>query len=649
MTLTAPVMDNELIHGTRPPRTRYLRREGDEPLRGYRLVSPLGIGGFGEVWKCLAPGGLLKAIKIVPLSTGMLDESTQNPARLEEEAIERIKEVRHPFLISIDRVDRTSSEFIVVMELAETSLAQEFEHARQLGQAGIAPEVLLRQLREAAEVLDVMNFQHRLQHFDIKPANLLISAGHVKLADFGLVNTFDLPEPDQPTPFRCFTPRYAAPELLQGSVSRSCDQYSLAVVYQEMLTGQLPYDGNSLLKRLLKKPNLEGLPPCDQLVVERALSSKPEDRFRSCLEFVDALLMASGLGRATSAPARSASVDDASASPAPAGGETIVAGLADWNWVGAIPFDDPTRPRSVDPETLTPCGRALRTRTDINLDQTPDVGIPPGNGPGIIYPPTIHVSDMRWKPDPDGELAPPVDDFIASLCRAATGRAFVASSAQSSPILELPGQTLEHTFHMPSASTLALRQRFDKIVAECRGEVINRSERSVVFAIEEAVPFWKLFNSRQRILRVSIRVEGTGREASELARVHVRIEPLSRDGPALDAGLLNIRPLILRQARAVLQVAPERRLSERFPCSFEMRLYPVISEWKFDEPVVATAVNLSSSGIGFTSDADLSSDRVYLRPSIPASLGEYAILTDIVRRQRLPDGVMSYGAILGRI
>src|SRR3954463_8846975 len=74
---TAPVMDNELIHGARPPRSRYMRREGDEPLKGYRLVAPLGIGGFGEVWKCRAPGGVLKAMKIVPLSGGGQEEHSQ--------------------------------------------------------------------------------------------------------------------------------------------------------------------------------------------------------------------------------------------------------------------------------------------------------------------------------------------------------------------------------------------------------------------------------------------------------------------------------------------------------------------------------------------------------------------------------------------
>jgi len=269
--------------------SRFARAPGDEPIDGYRLIAPLGVGGFGEVWKCSAPGGLLKAMKIVTLPS--LHDAVATPARHEHEAMNRVKQIRHPFLISIERIDESADELIVVMELADHSLHDEFEQCRNAGLPGIPQDQLLHNLLEAAEVLDVMNAQHGLQHLDVKPANLLLCNRHLKLADFGLVSSIadQSAGTNQGISF-CFTPRYASPELLQGTVSSSCDQYSLAIAYQELLTGSVPYESSGLLRRIIKAPNLDLLPEADRPVVARALTADPQMRYASCLDFIQALL-----------------------------------------------------------------------------------------------------------------------------------------------------------------------------------------------------------------------------------------------------------------------------------------------------------------------------------------------------------------------
>lgn len=261
-----------------------------EPIPGYRLLDRIGEGGFGEVYKAEAPGGILKAIKFV---YGNLDGHDSDEARVRQElkALNRVKTVRHPFILSLERFDVIGGRLMIVMELADCNLWDRFEACRSKGLPGIPRDELLSYLRESAEALDLMNDQYQLQHLDIKPQNIFLVHNHVKVADFGLVK--DL-EGMRVQATSGVTPVYAAPETFEGLVTRYCDQYSLAIVYQELLTGERPIKGANarqlMMQHLTGVPAVEPLPVEDREAVRRALAKKPEDRYPTCGDFVRALL-----------------------------------------------------------------------------------------------------------------------------------------------------------------------------------------------------------------------------------------------------------------------------------------------------------------------------------------------------------------------
>ena len=261
-----------------------------EPIPGYRLIERLGGGGFGEVWKCEAPGGLFKAIKFVYGDLESSDDEEGARAEQELKALSRVKTVHHPYILSLERFDIIDGQLLIVMELADRTLWDRFRECRTQGQMGIPRDEMISYMEETAEALDLMDSLYQLQHLDIKPQNLFLVHNHVKVADFGLVK--DL-EGGCASVTGGVTPVYAAPETFDGKVTRFSDQYSLAIVYQELITGQRPFTGNSLrqlvMQHLYNEPDLSPLSAADRPAVARALAKKPEDRYPTCKDFVRAL------------------------------------------------------------------------------------------------------------------------------------------------------------------------------------------------------------------------------------------------------------------------------------------------------------------------------------------------------------------------
>ncbi|HEY3789560.1 MAG TPA: tubulin-like doman-containing protein, partial [Urbifossiella sp.] len=268
----------------------WLREPDGEPIPGYKLVEPIGTGGFGEVWRCIAPGGIQKAIKFVYGNLNSLDGDDAR-AQQEMKALERVKQVRHPFVLSIERIEDVGGELVIVMELADKNLHDTLQEYQQGGRPGIPRDILLGFLDNAAVGLDHLIEKHNLQHLDVKPRNLFVMAEFVKVADFGLVK--QLERSSSSGLMGGVTPIYAAPETFSNKISKHSDQYSLAIVYVELLTGQRPFSGKNIrqlaLQHMTEPPDLSMLPEVDQPIVARALSKNPDERFPSCTAFIRSL------------------------------------------------------------------------------------------------------------------------------------------------------------------------------------------------------------------------------------------------------------------------------------------------------------------------------------------------------------------------
>lgn len=262
---------------------------GGEPVPGYRLEAKLGEGGFGEVWRATGPGGFPVALKFVRLGRSV--------GEAERRSLDAIRGVRHPHLLAVHGSWERDGWLVIATELADRTLEHRLTEARGQGHPGIPAGELHRYMADAAEALDHLNgaecfsseAPRRVQHRDVKPQNLLLVGGSLKVGDYGLARVLDRTVASHTG---SMTLAYAPPEFFNGQTSARSDQYSLAVTYCQLRGGRLPFTGDrhALMKAHLEaEPDLSMLPEGERPAARRALAKRPQDRWPSCRAFVEAL------------------------------------------------------------------------------------------------------------------------------------------------------------------------------------------------------------------------------------------------------------------------------------------------------------------------------------------------------------------------
>ncbi|MGB3100032.1 MAG: protein kinase, partial [Solirubrobacterales bacterium] len=283
----------------------------------YELGDRLGSGGMSTVYK--ATDKVLERTVAVKVLAEHLSDDEKFVARFRREALAVAKLV-HPNIVQVYDTGVDGGRHFIVMEyVTGRSGAQLLQRYGQL-EPRIAVDI-------AAEACAGLEYAHKqgIVHRDVKPGNLMVIGGPasaagekeamtVKIADFGIARAAEQTRLTQVGSV-VGTAAYLSPEQSRGEEATGIsDVYSLGVVTYQLLTGRLPYEGNSLAELAIRRENERPLPPSSyepdvppelSAAVLRALESAPEDRYADALDLAAALRAGlDGIAPASEAPTR---------------------------------------------------------------------------------------------------------------------------------------------------------------------------------------------------------------------------------------------------------------------------------------------------------------------------------------------------------
>ncbi|GAB6185587.1 serine/threonine-protein kinase [Thermopirellula anaerolimosa] len=258
-----------------PAGRRFFYAGGARPLEGYTIKRGIGHGGFGEVYYAVADSGKDVALKLI-----------RRNLEVELRGIAHCLNLKHPNLLAIYNVLQDADEnYWVVMEYVAGKSLQEVlaEHPQ-----GLPVSEALAWFHGLAAGVGHLH-KHGIVHRDLKPGNIFCEEGVVKVGDYGLSKFIACSRRSGQTE-SVGTVHYMAPEIANGRYGKEIDIYALGVMLYEMLTGRLPFEGETvgeiLMKHLTASPDLSGVPAEFREVVARALEKDPDKRFHDIAEML---------------------------------------------------------------------------------------------------------------------------------------------------------------------------------------------------------------------------------------------------------------------------------------------------------------------------------------------------------------------------
>lgn len=238
-----------------------------------------------EVWQARAEDGRLREVKIL---RGLAQKRALSDKEIER--ISRLKHLKHPRLAPIDNVYVDTGRVVVVSIWPDSTLQERFRHVVTQGKQGIDRREMLQYVMIVAEALDYLQRQEQLFHLSLTPSCMHYYGGRLRVADYGLAQLAWIPAGQTLSPQVL---RYAAPELYEGSYHQNSDQFSLALLFAEGVTGRLPFHGNTMKhwreQRRNHEYDLHLLPGHEVEILKRALDFEPGRRFNTLNDFVEEL------------------------------------------------------------------------------------------------------------------------------------------------------------------------------------------------------------------------------------------------------------------------------------------------------------------------------------------------------------------------
>ena len=294
MNAQAPQLEESERPRADQPRTasiKFTYPSGARPLEGYTIKRGVGRGGFGEVYFATSDAGKEVALKLIRRN---LD--------VELRGVSQCLNLKHPNLIALYdiRTDDMGDQWVVMEYVSGESLEDTIER----NPTGMPIEQTLVWMRGLCAGVAYLH-DHGIVHRDLKPGNIFSDEGTVKIGDYGLAKFISCSRRSGQTE-SVGTVHYMAPEIANGRYGREIDTYALGIILFEMLTGHVPFEGESvgevLMKHLTAEPDLSVLQEPYRDIVKRALAKDPNVRIKSVGELV--ALLPGGSGEPTPSFAR---------------------------------------------------------------------------------------------------------------------------------------------------------------------------------------------------------------------------------------------------------------------------------------------------------------------------------------------------------